>query len=331
MRVVRVDPKAPDRAVLEEAASLLRSGSLVAFPTETVYGLGAHALDEKAVHRIYEAKGRPSINPLIVHVADVKAARALSADWTQVAETLASRLWPGPITLVVRKTQAIPEVVTAGQDTVGLRVPAHPVALALLKLAQIPVAAPSANLSNQVSPTTAQHVARGLGERVPLVLDGGPTAVGIESTVVDVTGPVPRILRPGMVSRETILKWIGKAEVAAGSAGDEAPRSPGMLARHYAPRAKLRLFTATERRSAERDARIAASKGKRIGAMTFEPFVAFLTVEFTMPRDPSAYARVLYAHLHAFDEAQCDLVWIEEPPRDSEWLAVHDRLARAAS
>jgi L-threonylcarbamoyladenylate synthase len=330
MRVVRVGDGASRRATLREAAELLRSGRLVAFPTETVYGLGAHALNEEAVGRIYEAKGRPKPNPLIVHVASARQARDLALDWTPVAEAIAKAFWPGPITLVVRKRSIIPGVVTAGLDTVGLRVPAHPVALALLEEARIPVAAPSANLSTQVSPTTAQHVVRGLGHRVDLILDGGPTTVGIESTVVDVTGSVPRILRPGMIGGDAIARVAGVAEVAVASQQGTAPQSPGTLGKHYSPRARLTLFHREKRDVAVRDAQDAIERGQRVGAMVFTTLRLNAAQELTMPAQPEGYARALYATLHALDEAQCDLVLIELPPDSPEWTAIIDRLQRAA-
>lgn len=334
MRIVQIRGDAPDPAVLQEAAELLRSGRLVAFPTETVYGLGAHALDERAVERIYDAKGRPSRNPIIVHVASAQAARELALEWTPTAEALARAFWPGPITLVTRKRDVIPDIVTAGRDTVGLRVPAHRVALALLIEAGIPIAAPSANMSTQVSPTTAQHVVRGLGDRVDLILDGGQTPVGIESTVVDVTGTVPRILRPGMISHEAIARIAGAAEIAWAEAHDEqeeAPRSPGSLGRHYAPRARVRLFAPETGGAALGDARIAINQGRRVGAMVFTPLPLELTESHTMPATPEAYARALYATLHALDEQKCDLVLIERPPESSDWMAIRDRLERAAA
>lgn len=338
MRIVQVRVDAPDRAVLREAAELLRSGRLVAFPTETVYGLGAHALDVRAVERIYDAKGRPNRNPVIVHVASAQAARALASDWTPTAEALAKAFWPGPITLVLRKRDVIPDIVTAGRDTVGLRVPAHRVALALLTEVGIPIAAPSANMATQVSPTTAQHVIRGLGEHVDLILDAGPTTVGIESTVVDVTGAVPRILRPGMISHEAIGRIAGAAEIAwaeahhegVDDAHDDAPRSPGLLGRHYAPRARVRLFAPATRNAALGDARIAVKQGRRVGAMVFTPLALEVTESHTMPATPEAYARALYAALHALDEQKCDLILIERPPDSSDWMAIRDRLERAA-
>ncbi|HJQ21981.1 MAG TPA: L-threonylcarbamoyladenylate synthase [Gemmatimonadaceae bacterium] len=330
MRVVRIAPEDPDPALLREAADLLRAGRLVAFPTETVYGLGAHALDAQAVQRIYDAKGRPSVNPLIVHVANVTAARALAAEWTPTADALARELWPGPLTLVVKKVAGIPDIVTAGHESVGVRVPAHPVALALLQTAALPVAAPSANLSTQVSPTTADHVRRGLGDRVDLILDGGPTSVGIESTVVDVTGDVPRVLRPGMISQADIARIAG-AVTASGSASptvERAPRSPGLTGRHYAPRARMHLFDARRRDDATAAARTLLAEGKRVGAMTFTPIGLALSVEYTMPRSPAAYARELYSTLHALDDAHCDLILLELPPDSIEWAAILDRVRR---
>jgi L-threonylcarbamoyladenylate synthase len=297
-----------------------------------VYGLGAHALDERAVGRIYDAKGRPNLNPLIVHVASARAARELAAVWPPHADTLAKTFWPGPLTVVVKKRETIPGIVTAGRDTVGLRVPAHPVALALLEEARIPVAAPSANVSSQVSPTTAQHVVRGLGDRVDLVIDAGPTSVGIESTVVDVTGDVPRVLRPGMISREAIAKVCGAAASAAPDIEGEAPRSPGLLGRHYAPRARVRLFGGErdDRDAAVREARAAIEQRRQVCAVVFTPLALKLTASDTMPKSPDAYARRLYATLHSLDESGCELVLIERPPNAPEWTAIIDRLERAA-
>lgn len=330
MQVERVGIGAARRVTIARAAELLRAGRLVAFPTETVYGLGAHALDDAAVRRIYEAKGRPAINPLIVHVASTAAARELAAGWSDAAEKLAAALWPGPVTLVVKKGGSVPDLVTAGQDTVGLRVPKHPVALELLTEARVPVAAPSANLSTQVSPTTAQHVVRGLGSRVDLVLDGGPTTVGIESTVVDVTTDVPRILRPGMISRDDIAAVVGTAEDGPISPTTEPPRSPGLAGKHYAPRARVRLFTDATRDAAVEEARLAAQQRCRIGALLFGEFPFAISDARTMPRQAGAYARDLYALLHAFDDAGCDVIFVEMPPADPAWAGVLDRLERAA-
>ena len=228
MRVLRVDPANPDHAALRTAAELLRAGKLVAFPTETVYGLGAHALDVQAVARIYAAKGRPSYNPLIVHVADVEAAKALVTDWPTTAKLLARAFWPGPLTMVLPKRAVVPDAITAGLPAVAIRVPVHPVALALLREAGIPIAAPSANRFTELSPTAAEHVVQSLGDAVDLVLDGGSTTVGIESTVVDLTGPAPRILRPGMISAAQIRAVVGMLDERPLDFADGAPRpSPG--------------------------------------------------------------------------------------------------------
>ena len=332
MRVIRVSAHAPSRAALDEAAELLRSGELVAFPTETVYGLGGNALDARAVQRIYDVKGRPGINPLIVHVASIDQARALSSKWTRVANALAEALWPGPLTIVVEKTAAIPAIVSAGGDTIGLRVPAHPVALALLAVARIPIAAPSANLSNQVSPTTAQHVVDGLGDRVGLILDAGPTTVGIESTVVDATGATPRILRPGMISREEIAHLVGAvaSDPPAPAHDVSVPRSPGLLGRHYAPRGAVRLFDTTEADTIAAEARRLVATGSRIGAMVFTSLEVPAVREFAMPTSAGDYARLLYATLHTLDHAGSDVILIERPAATDEWSGVVDRLERAA-
>ena len=223
--------------MIDRAAELLRQGRLVAFPTETVYGLGADATQAGAVRRIFAAKGRPSTNPLIVHVADAFFARQYTTHWSELAEALAAVFWPGPLTLVLPKHPSIVDEVSAGLHTVGLRVPDHPFALELLHAFGGPVAAPSANRSNQVSPTTADHVRTELGERVDLILDGGPCTVGIESTVLDLTGKTPTILRPGGVSRAQLQAVLGQVDERSGVvAVDEAAIAPGQHATHYAPR-----------------------------------------------------------------------------------------------
>ena len=329
MELLRVDPSNPDRATLRMAAEALRDGGLVAFPTETVYGLGAHALDEAAVARIYAAKGRPSYNPLIVHVADAESAQALVTDWPRSAELLARAFWPGPLTLVLPKRDIVPDAITAGLPTVAVRVPGHPVALALLREARIPVAAPSANRFTELSPTTAAHVADSLGDVVDLVVDGGPTTVGIESTVVDLTGPTPRVLRPGMISAAQIAEVVGPVNEAPVLVEDGAARSsPGMVDRHYAPRARVLLFDDTTRAAAIAEATAAAAEGARVGSLAFTPLP--VTDAHVMPRDAAAYARRLYAELHALDELDCELVLVERAPDSAEWAGVRDRLERAA-
>jgi L-threonylcarbamoyladenylate synthase len=331
MRVIQVDASAPEAAV-RAAAEVLRGGGLVAFPTETVYGLGAHALDPAAVARIYQAKGRPAYNPLIVHVATVAAARALSSAWPATADRLAERFWPGPLTLVVPKAAAIPDSVSAGLPTVGVRIPAHPVAQALLAAAGIPVAAPSANRSSHVSPTTAEHVRRSLGDRVDLILDGGPTTVGIESTVLSLAGAVPTVLRPGMISVDELREVLGEVRVGGEEAeGDAARPSPGMLDRHYAPAAEVRMFDEVGRDNALAEASRAAGEGRRVGVIAIAPAAAPAARVVQMPADAKAYASRLYSALHELDAAGCEVIWIERVPPTPEWAAVRDRLARAAT
>jgi L-threonylcarbamoyladenylate synthase len=304
---------------IREAAQLLRDGGLVAFPTETVYGLGANALDFLAVSRIFKAKGRPQTSPLIVHVASIEMAHDLAAEWPDPAQKLAQRFWPGPLTLVVRKKPIIPDIVTAGLPTVGLRMPAHPVALALLREAGIPVAAPSANRFTQLSPTTAEHVRRGLGRSVGYILDGGSCSVGIESTVVSLVGEVPAILRPGGVPRSEIEDVIGP--VATGVRPDEgAHSSPGMHPQHYSPKTPLRLVTAGE----------VPAQGKGAYLQLHSAPVHPARV-VTMPYDPREYAARLYATLHDLDDRGYDWIAVESPEETAEWEGVLDRLRRASA
>lgn len=298
----------PTPEEIRDAAQLIREGKLVAFPTETVYGLGANALDREAVRRIYEAKGRPSSSPLIVHVAGLAMAEAVAADWPEIAEKLAARFWPGPLTLVLPKNQTIPDVVTAGLSSVAIRMPSHPVALRLIELAEVPVAAPSANRFTGVSPTTAEHVRMGLGDRVQMVLDGGPSQVGIESTVVSLRGESLVILRPGMISASDLETAIGRScEQASGVATGPA-ESPGLHPRHYAPRTPFYIV-------GPRSTAIPEGRGRLL----------------QLPRNPAEYAARIYAELHRADREGWDWIAVEEPPDTPEWAAIRDRLQRAAT
>jgi L-threonylcarbamoyladenylate synthase len=335
-RVLSIDPLDPDPAVVSAAASTLRAGGLVAFPTETVYGLGANATDAAAVARVFTAKGRPSRNPLIVHVADEADARALASSWPPAAAALAARLWPGPLTLVAQDAGRVASAVTAGGDTVALRVPAHPVALALLRACALPIAAPSANRSSHVSPTRGEHVRADLEGRVDLILDAGPTPGGIESTVLDVTVDPPRILRPGLVTPAAIAAVLHRAPSSLASDGGPSPsrqpgalRSPGLLSRHYAPRARLILAGGDAPRLAAELRRA----GSRVGLVTAGTAAARLPgVETTsLPLEPAAYARGLYAALRELDGRGVDIVVVETPPEGEAWMAVHDRLRRASA
>jgi L-threonylcarbamoyladenylate synthase len=306
------------------ATELLHQGRLVAFATETVYGLGADATNADAVRRIFDAKGRPSTNPLIVHVADIQIAKTFAAVWPESAEKLARRFWPGPLTLVLPKSPRIVSEVTAGRGTVGLRVPNHPLALQLLQAFGGAVAAPSANRSNHISPTSAADVHAELGDRVDLILDGGPCTVGIESTVLDLSGKTPFILRPGGVSREQIEAVIGPVEIFHGSVDAQtAAVSPGQHARHYSPATPTLRFEREDRprvlQSLTGIAILIGSSGQASRPETIE-----------MPDDPSAYARLLYQTLRTADSKSPAAIYIELPPDTPNWAAVRDRLLRAS-
>jgi len=292
---------------LEKAASLIRAGRLVAFPTETVYGLGANALDAAAVERIFSAKDRPRHSPLIVHVSSLEMARDLAARWPEAAEKLARRYWPGPLTVVVPKRATIPDIVTAGLPTVGLRMPAHEVALELIRLAGVPIAAPSANRFTELSPTSAGHVPHALAD---YVLDGGPARVGIESTVISVVA-APVLLRPGVIPLPEIEELIGPVAVAVVRGPEEPHAAPGMHPRHYSPVTPLYLLGAGERPPEGRG--------------------AWLRIGQEMPSGPLEYAAALYEKLHRLDAQGLDFIAVERPPDAPEWAGVQDRLRRAAS
>lgn len=310
----------PSSTEIEHAAALLRAGKLVAFPTETVYGLGANALDALAVARIFEAKGRPTTSPMIIHVSNYDMLRSVVAEWPSAAQDLAQRFWPGPLTLVLKKQAIVAALVTAGLETVGVRMPSHPVALALIEAAALPVAAPSANRFTQLSPTTAEHVRQSLGGRVDYILDGGACTVGIESTVLSLAGPMPVLLRPGGVSRALIEAVIGPVVQQSEPAAAAHP-APGMHPRHYSPRTKLLLV--------------------REGGVPQEGSGAYLQLHVSprsevrmvvpMPADARKYAAQLYGVLHELDAQDFDWIAVDSPDDDPEWDAIRDRLRRAAS
>lgn len=291
---------------MARAADLIRRGGLVAFPTETVYGLGANALDAQAVTRIYEAKGRPWASPLIVHVADEMMARTVTADWPEAAHRLAECFWPGPLTIIVKKADMVPDLVTAGLDSVGVRVPSHPVALELIRRAGVPIAAPSANRFGEISPTTAEHVRASLGARIDMILDAGPSQVGIESTVVSLRRDPPAVLRPGMITQEQLeeatgVQWERELDLP------HVSESPGLHARHYAPRTPFYVLEAGVEKP--------AGRGRVL----------------EMPSDPRDYAACLYAELHAADREGWDWIAVEKPPETPQWAGILDRLRRASS
>lgn len=317
-------------AAVQQAVTLLRAGEVVALPTETVYGLAANALDPAAVARIYEIKGRPAHNPIICHVASHEQARRCVATWPDLADKLARAFWPGPLTLVLPRAEIIPAIVTAGGTTVGVRWPSHPFMQAVIAACDFPLAAPSANLSNQLSPTNADHVHRQLGGRIRLIVDGGQAQVGIESTVVDVSVAPPRLLRPGMIHAEALLAVTG--ELAAGET-TEILRSPGQLKKHYSPRAKLLVLR--WRDDADLLAQLAgrnviAAETCVIAHATLPGGAGLLRVS-VMPHDAEAFARALYAELHHCDAAGANWIIVETLPETSEWQPITDRLNRASA
>ena len=288
------------------AAELIRSGQLVAFPTETVYGLGANALDPEAVRRIFETKQRPWASPLIVHVADEKMARSVSAEWPATAQKLADRFWPGPLTLVLKKAAIVPDLVTAGLDSVGVRMPSHPMALELIRRAGVPIAAPSANRFTEISPTTAEHVRESLGHRVDMILNGGPTTVGIESTVVALHRAPPAVLRPGMITEEE-LEEVSGIRFEREMDLPHIIESPGQHPRHYAPRTRFILL--------EADSAVPDGRGRILD----------------LPEDHRQFAAVLYAELHKADREGWQWIAVRRPPDTPEWAGILDRLQRASA
>jgi L-threonylcarbamoyladenylate synthase len=332
MQVRAIDPTNIDEGAIAEAAAIIRNGGLVAFPTETVYGLGADATNADAVKGIFAAKDRPSYNPLIVHVQDGDAARAIVTEWPETARNLTTRFWPGPLTIVLPKRETIPGIVTAGLPTVGVRVPAHPVALALLRKAGRPIAAPSANQSMRLSPTDGRHVLTSLSDRVGLVLDAGPATVGIESTVLDLSSSVPTILRPGMISRADIAAVIGEVwSPSMDHAAGAVRPSPGMLDRHYSPVARLIVTPTSGARALSEAVAHATSTYRRVAVITTSHFTSPSAEVIPLPDAPESYARALYATLHRLDDERFDVVIVERVPSDERWDGIRDRLTRAAA
>jgi L-threonylcarbamoyladenylate synthase len=328
-------------AAVRRAAALLRAGEVVALPTETVYGLAANALDARAVARIFEVKGRPAHNPIIVHVAGLDLARRCVAEWPSLAEDLARAFWPGPLTLVLPRAKEIPDEVTAGGPTVGVRWPSHTMMQAVIRACGFPLAAPSANLSNQLSPTNAEHVRKQLGKRILLIVDGGQCQVGIESTVLDLTVTPPRVLRPGMIHEQALLAVTGQLASGSGRSA-KVLRSPGLLRKHYSPKARLVVWSWQDEgelraRSAALSGRLSDESGSSspkanvcvIAHSRIPSGRGFLRVA-VIPHDAEAFARSIYAELHECDEAGAELIVVEAPPETDEWRAIADRLNRAA-
>ncbi len=369
-RIVRIDPLKPEKKLLEEAAVILRQGGTVAFPTETVYGLGANALDPVAVQGIFAAKGRPADNPLIAHIAGRATLEELAETPSEVeglVNLLISRFWPGPMTLILPKKPVVPDVVTGGLDTVAVRMPDHPIALALIAAAGVPVAAPSANISGRPSPTTAAHVIADLDGKVEMIIDGGPTGIGVESTVLDLTTRVPTLLRPGGVALEDLRALVGEVELdrglqdreSKGEGGrgrgleDEAhahfkPRAPGMKYTHYAPRARVILVEGSDVEAISEAVAGLAQKligsGQRVGIMATRENEAIYRQRLAgegapgviirtagTRRDPGTIAATLFQLLREFDACGADVIVAEGVPATGLGFAVMNRLRKAAS
>jgi L-threonylcarbamoyladenylate synthase len=320
---------------VRRAAELLRAGEVVALPTETVYGLAANALDETAVVKIFQIKGRPAHNPIIVHVASNEMAQACVTKWTELAEKFSKAFWPGPLTLVLPRAEKIPDVVTAGGATVGMRWPGHPFMQAVIRECGFPLAAPSANLSNQISPTNAEHVRAQLGGKISLIVDGGQSQVGIESTVLDLTVSPPRILRPGMIHAESLAAVCGEVQSPKSKVQslDSALRSPGLLEKHYSPKAKLVVLNWHDDAGLQSQIRNSQFAIRNCFIIAHTKIPAGFGAEnvSVIPHDAEAFARALYAELHRCDAAGAKLIVVEAPPDLPEWSGITDRLRRAAA
>ena len=328
---------------LTQACDRLRSGDVVAIPTETVYGLAAHALDANAVSKVFQMKGRPAHNPVIVHVDTSTRARTLTALWPETATLLARKFWPGALTLVLRHNDQVPDIVTAHGATIGIRVPAHPFVRELVNRCDFPLAAPSANLSNRLSPTNADHVFKQLNGKLGLIIDGGPCQVGIESTVVDLTARHPRLLRPGMIPWRAILDTLGLGEPSPERVGGEelisdpddhsVLRSPGMMEKHYSPNARLvvRAWESDDDLMRQVNELGFSADATCIVAHSRIPMEAKFLGTNIIPNDAEAFGRALYGQLHRCDDEGARLIVIEQPPPSAEWDAIRDRLTRAAA
>ncbi len=329
-RILTVDSALNLAESIREAAGVLKAGGLVAFPTETVYGLGADGLNPHAVAKVYAAKGRPSRNPLILHVADIGSAVSLVADWSAEAARLTSAFWPGPLTLVLPRSHLVPDIVTAGQPTVAIRCPAHAIAKALLAECQTPIAAPSANRSSELSPTLPEHVLKTLNGRIDLLIAAGATSGGIESTIIDLSSAQPRLLRPGILTVQEIESVIGPVVLTNSENESGALPAPGMMARHYAPHTPMQL--ALERSDLVQIYEKWHEQGKIAAVLTLGNWLDVQPPSqlIEMPILPAHYARVLFSTLHTIDLNGFSSILIEFPPDQPEWLAIRDRLKRAA-
>ena len=345
--IIKIDTAAPDwDKQLDIAAEVLKAGGLVAFPTETVYGLGANALNTEAVEGIYKAKGRPSDNPLIVHIAETESLAGIVKSVPEAAPCLMEAFWPGPLTMIFPKSETVPSIITAGLDTVAVRMPAHPIARALIKKAGIPVAAPSANSSGKPSPTLAKHVIEDLHGKVDIIIDGGSTHVGLESTVLDITSKVPMILRPGGVTYEQLQQVIGKVAadpaLSTTSEGHTVPKSPGMKYRHYAPEASLLLVQGEQDHvvfEIGRRADLFLKEGTAVGILTTDEtsglyesslYTSCRMISLGSKLHPETMASNLFRCLREFDEKKVEVILAEAPEINGIGRAVMNRMTKAA-
>lgn len=339
-QIYRIDSNGNPHTKIKEAAAVIRQGGLVAFPTETVYGLGADALSPQASKEIYAAKGRPSDNPLIVHIADFSDLVRIAREVPKEAERLAEAFWPGPLTMVVNKNESVPYETTGGMDTVAVRMPNHPIALELIRESGCLIAAPSANTSGRPSPTLAEHVEEDLGGKIPIILDGGPVGIGIESTIIDLTEEVPMILRPGYITKEMLEQIIGTVQTDPGiiaSNSAKKPKAPGMKYRHYAPKASLIIVDGDKEAVVEKMNALTdemQKQGKRVGIIGTDETIAFYhgdkILSMGAREDEDAIARHLYRILRDFDEAEVDVIYSESFSTPRIGQAIMNRLLKAA-
>jgi len=340
-RILKIVDIETDYKAIEEAAFLIKNGELVAFPTETVYGLGANALDARAVDKIYEAKGRPGDNPLIVHIADFDGIRPLVEEVSMEAEKLMEAFWPGPLTLILKKSSIVPDRTTGGLQTVAVRMPNNPIALALIRESKVPIAAPSANRSGRPSPTEANHVAEDLMGRIPMILDGGPCSVGVESTVLDITGEIPNILRPGGITPKMLEQVVGQVNIDAGVLKPVEKgvriKSPGMKYTHYAPEASVVIVKGNLDKITEKIRELTNEelrKCNKVGILATEETIHCYTegqvICLGSRKKPETLAANLFSALRKFDEMGVDIVFAEWVEEKDEGLAVMNRMLRAA-
>jgi len=317
---------------VDHAVRLLKAGQVVALPTETVYGLAANVFDQNAVERIFALKKRPLDNPLIVHIGSFEMLKRCAKEWPEVANLLAKAFWPGPLTLVLRKSEGIPGLVTCGGETVAVRWPSHPFFQAVVRACGFPIAAPSANLANQLSPTTSEHVAKSFGAHLPLIIDGGACQVGIESTVVDVTVNPPNVLRPGIIHEISLVSVMGQLTMM-GKNLDNITKSPGMKEKHYAPHGRLLLKNWDDEATLQQLIARTGGASNRVYVIAYDKIPASLPAAqvSVIPHDVQAYARAIYGELHRCDAMGAEIIVVEKPPETAEWRGILDRLQRAES